>query len=500
MINLDGRRSLVAIATFVVALTAAACLFLLSWGRVLECAIEDAATPSGRANLLFLTLDTARADHLSLYGYDRETSPNLARMARDGFVFDRAYTVSTNSAPSHASMFTGLYPRQHGLENNGEVLSERNLTLAERLARDDYRTAGFVGYHALGRDSGLDQGFQTFAHHEVPSHDHDRDAMVVDRRGFDAAMRWVDAWGEAGDRRRPFFMWFHFQNIHESYDPPPPYDGLFLDIPRTKTRPGLGAFDVRCIDDIWTAFKRDRLRDPHVIREIIALYDGEIRFVDDMIGTFMEKLRALGAYDDTVIVAMADHGEILFDYGYRNGVKVMPGHTGHYFEPSARIPLVIKPARGSSPPVTGRIDLLTSSVDLFPTVLDLLNLPVEKPVPGISLRPWMSNTPPVRSRRAVFFQDRPDKEIFVGVRTDRWKLIRRQGSENDPVGWTLYDMREDPRETRNLWLERPEVGRHLASRLTAWEGGLTPIDFASTRRAPDERMRRALKEAGYLRE
>ena len=116
-----------------------------------------------RANLLLITLDTLRHDHLNIYGYQRATSPSLSELAKNSFVLDKAFTVATNSAPSHATLLTGLYPAQHGLVDNGQRINEETHTLAETLRQMGYDTAGFVGYHALSEESGLDKGFQVLS-------------------------------------------------------------------------------------------------------------------------------------------------------------------------------------------------------------------------------------------------------------------------------------------------------------------------------------------------
>ena len=125
---------------------------------------------SKRANVLLITLDTLRPDHLTTYGYQRATSPALDELAKDSFVFDEAFTVATTSGPSHATLLTGLYPAQHGLLDNGQELNDETRTLAEILRQAGYDTAGFVGYYALAEESGLDNGFQSFEYLPFASH------------------------------------------------------------------------------------------------------------------------------------------------------------------------------------------------------------------------------------------------------------------------------------------------------------------------------------------
>ena len=163
-------------------------------------------TGSKQANLLLITLDTLRPDHLNIYGYQRATSPSLSELAIDSFVFDKAFTVATNSGPSHATLLTGLYPAQHGLVDNGQRINDEVLTLAETLRRTGYDTAGFVGYHALNRESKLDKGFQHFEFHPIASHHQDEKKPEDDLKGFKAVNDWLESWIKVQVDSRPSFL------------------------------------------------------------------------------------------------------------------------------------------------------------------------------------------------------------------------------------------------------------------------------------------------------
>ncbi|MBC8285485.1 MAG: sulfatase-like hydrolase/transferase [Nitrospinae bacterium] len=170
-----------------------------------------------------------RKDHLNIYGYQRDTSSAISELAKDSVVFDNAFTVATNSAPSHATMLTGLYPNQHGLIDNGNAIHPSIPTLAGILKEQGYDTAGFVGYHALNEESGLDKGFQNFEFIPIASHDHDEKDPEDDFKGFEAVKNWLSSKVQE-EKKAPFFVWMHVQNIHGSYDPPlptTPYLGKF---------------------------------------------------------------------------------------------------------------------------------------------------------------------------------------------------------------------------------------------------------------------------------
>lgn len=459
---------------------------------------------SAGSNLLLVTLDTCRADHLSLYRYERATSPALEALARDGIVFENAYTVATNSAPSHATLFTGLYPVQHGLVDNGLRMPGKFLTLAEYLARFRYDTAAFIGFYGLGRETGLDQGFRTFELHDVKSHAHEEKELENEMRGFRAALDWIKRWrlirisGRSGaeqSRGHPFFVWLHAQQIHDSYDPAPPYDSLFAEIPRSHEVEGLDTFDIRCSLDMESAWRKGLLS-AEMQDQVTALYDGEIRMVDDSLKVIFDFLKAAGLFEDTLIVVVADHGELLFEQTTGDSGRVAIGHTGKYFEQALRIPLLVKPAVASGLVPGIRLPQMVSSIDLMPTILDLLGLPLLPWLAGQSLVPVLRDPEPTTVER-IFFQENPFGSACAGMRTREWKLIRKshQGSEQ----LHLFDLINDPEEQSNVIDEHIGKALRMESTLDSWLAELkktSPSAYADM----SERMREELEKAGYIRE
>ncbi len=457
--------------------------------------IALSGTPTGPPNLLVVTIDSGRADHMTMYGYGRDTTPEMARVAADGFVFTEAFTAATYSGPSHATIFTGLYPGQHGLIDNGLRLTDEVLPLAGLLKQLGYRTGAFIGEEVIGPETDLDRGFDTYELHEVEGHKHDEKTLSGDTAGFRAAMRWLEDW-HAGEPRKPFFIWFHVQQVHQSYDPPPPYDSLFLDVPRDVEIDGIDDFELRCANDVRKALKNGQLTE-EMKAQVEALYDGEYRLVDDELGRILDFFRQTGIYDRTMIVLTADHGEHLFE---ESEINFGPGSFRHgrlYFEPVVRIPLVIKPPAGRIAEAGLRPAVTATTVDLLPTVMEVLGLESPPSLPGRSLVPWMENPELHDSVDTVYFQENFRGRVMTGLRTPEWKYIRKL-KEGRTQHW-LLDLQNDPEESRNHYAANRQVADDLERRLDQWlaqQDTVTPASLSDM----SERMREALRKAGYLRE
>jgi len=496
------RSSLVVVAAVVAGLAAAGLLgFQLFRGMTGRVVHESARKP----NVLLVTLDTCRRDHLSVYGYGRETTPALAALAKDAYVFDAAFTVASNSAPSHATILTGLYPLQHGLVDNGLALPSEIPSLAKLLTVAGYDTAGFAGYFALGPESGLDKGFRTFRLDKVDDHAHDTRALDTEMKGFTAAIDWIRAWHEKGpgpgrdaghDRADPFFVWLHAEQMHEA-DPPKPYDTLFVDVPRRHDVRGFakGTFNIRCFDDLLKAYLDGDLS-PELQEQVLALYDGEVRLVDDTLAKLFGYLREAGLYDDTVIVIVADHGELFFEKPGGAFGLVEPGHTATYFDQVLHVPLIVKPQRAAGLPGGVRLPQMVSTVDIVPTVLELLHHDALTWLAGRSRVPLMRD-PAARIEERIFFEETPYEESWGGLRTPEWKLIEKRAGDFS-LGF-LIDLANDPREERNAFQTAPEPFRTMTEELKTWRAGQKKID-PSSYADMSETMREELRRAGYIRD
>jgi arylsulfatase A-like enzyme len=450
---------------------------------------------SSKPNLLLITVDTLRPDHLNIYGYKRNTSPTISRLGKDSFVFDNAFTVAANSGPSHATLLTGLYPPQHGLMGNGEKINTKVHTLAQTLDQVGYDTAGFVSYYALNNESGLDKGFQHFEFNPIASHHHDTKTLEDDLKGFVAVTTWLESWAKSPEKS-PFFIWFHVQNVHGSYDPPPPYNSMFGKVSEPQHLEGFeGIFDPRCFNDVGKAW-RNGILPPGFKDEVTALYDGEIRLVDDQLEKLFDLLKSLEVYDDTVISIVSDHGEVLFELYENKFYKQGLGHGARYTNASIHVPLIIKPKKDHKFDTNIRIAKMISTINLFPTFLELLRLPLPAEMPGVSLVPIMHKPKSTFAASEIYFHEKPWGVEYAGIQTAKWKYMTRV-RKNIKTN-LLIDRENDPDENRNVYYENLEQANRLNKKLDLWKQKKNPMDLHLVQKQ-SEKMHQALIEGGYIR-
>jgi len=361
-------------------------------------------------NLLVITLDTMRADALGAYGAADGATPNLDRLARSGVVFDDAIAAAPLTLPAHVSLFTAKYPPRHGVRDNGGfVLDARQRTLAARLASAGFRTGGFVGAYVLDRRWGIARGFDTYvddfdvekARGPVPA--------GVERRANDVADRAL-AWLETAAASR-FFAWVHFYDAHSPYDPPEPYRTRFA------ARP----------------------------------YAGEVAFVDSQVGRLIAFLEDRRLLDKTIVVAVGDHGESLGEHDEST-------HGFFVYRSVLRVPFVI-----ASPAGTARglnVSSTVRAIDLAPTLLELLGVPLNDAVDGRSLVPLMTGAS--RDLGLDAYSESMYARYHFGwselkaLTSGRYTYISAPRPE-------LYDTVQDPGQTRNLY----DARRPLADRMDA---------------------------------
>ncbi len=311
-------------------------------------------------NVLLVTFDTTRADHLSCYGYARRTSPTIDGLAKHGVLFENAYTAIPLTGPSHISMMTSLYPQQHGSTINGMHMSThpRPVLLAQVLHHLGYKTAAFISAWPLKKGiSGLGRGFnvynENFSYHY----------KVVNsaRRGNevgDASRRWLEKHG-----RSKFFLWVHYFDPHHPYDLHP----QFANLPQEKNAK---IFPVSASADADRAAK-------------IRAYDSEIAFDDNDLAKTLKLLDNLGVRDNTLIVFVADHGESLGEHG-------IWGHGDHIYQPTVHVPMIYSYPKEI--PQGERIRVNVSTVDITPTVLSYVGLQFNFPgESGNTLEPVISS-------------------------------------------------------------------------------------------------------------
>ncbi len=373
------------------------------------CQSGDGIDREGIRNLIVVTVDTTRADHIGAYGYSGIKTPHIDGLAQRGVLFETAITPVPLTLPSHTSIFSGMLPTRHGVRNNGtfQVPSEIDL-LAEVLRRKGFRTAAVIGAFVLHSKYGLDQGFESY---DDNLHGGKEGPMFMfdERPGrmvTDQGITWLDS---LGDER--FFLWLHYFDPHANYEPPPPFDVLYEDAP----------------------------------------YDGEIAGVDAQIGRVVDVLRSKGRLDDTLIVLTSDHGESLGEHGEKT-------HSLLLYDSTLHVPLIMShPALPQGTRVRGQV----GTIDIAPTVLDLLQAGSLGDVDGRSLAPFLDGVRPVVG--AMYIETLVPRfnngwAELRGVRTSQFKYIRASRSE-------LYDLEGDPRELDNVIEGRGEVATPLLRNL-----------------------------------
>ncbi len=394
----------------------------------------DASWP----NVLLISVDMLRPDHLGCYGYTRETSPRIDRLASEGTLFENAISSAPWTLPAHASLFTGLTDSAHGCVDTNRSLAPELTTIAERLKAIGYATVGFFSGPYLHPVFGLAQGFDEYIDCTSYSRLSDKTASstgtvegqaiwgashsdVTNPRVYKAVQEWMRR-----SDRRPFFMFVHMWDVHYDFTPPKPYDRKFD--PDYQ-----GPFDgSNFFFDQWINARMDK-RD---LEHLIALYDGEIAWTDHYIGRILDDLDALGLRDSTVVVLVADHGTEFFEHGEKSHRKTL-------FDEVIKIPMIVRyPGRV---PSGKRIAAQTSIIDVTPTILELIGLSTPKDVMGHSLVPLFSGGSFPPNRVAVSELASLGRKMKSFRRRD-WKLIR---DEVTGRSW-IYDLHADPEELHPL--------------------------------------------------
>ena len=461
-------------------------------GQAVPGRTTDAPTaPAKRPNVLVVTLDTTRADHTSAYGYARPTTPRLIELAKQGVRFEAAYAPMATTLPSHTSMFTGLLPRTHGALKNGLPVNPKLTLLSETLGGAGYRTAAFLSSFAVASRFGLQRGFSEYDDRfkdgqckwDVARWEGQKIEGDFCRRGDltrAAAVKWLEsagylpaagaAAGGAKQPEQPFFVWIHFFDPHNPYDPVPEQAKLF---PPLSANP--------------TELERD-----------IANYDAEIHFADQEMGKLLDALAKAGLLDDTLVIVAGDHGEGLMDHGWMlHGLQI--------YEEAVRVPFVFRwPAKLPQGTTIAEPVELT---DITPTVLELTGVPAPKvtpPVEGISLAAAMAGTAKLDPERPIllqrrFYASKAEKGIPVkgskhALRLGDWKYI--EAKEED--SFELYDLKTDPREKNNLADAKPAERAAMADRLAKTVAGTAAAATTPVTRTVSEEDQRKLEALGYV--
>lgn len=318
--------------------------------------------PPENPGIVLVVIDTLRADHLHAYGYNRPTSPHLDRLSDEGERYEQAYSQSPWTLPAIATMLTGRLPQIHGagLDPDGRLFPLRAgvPTLAETLSQAGFRTGAIVNVEFCRPRSGLARGFGTYDF--VAGTDSNRGGR--DAAGTtDAALKWLSGIGD-----EPFFLLVHYFDPHLTYDPPAPYDTMFQGGEASLIGRGFGT-----VEQLFALRRGEVTLSPAQRKSLIARYDGEIRFVDEQFGRLREGLEQAGLWDRSLVFVTSDHGEEFWEHG---GFE--HGHSHH--REVLRIPLIARWPDGRTGIRHGRVRQL----DLAPTILSYVGLPIPPELPG----------------------------------------------------------------------------------------------------------------------
>ena len=406
---------------------------------------------AGLSNVVIITLDTTRADRMGFLGSPKGLTPNLDALAKDGVVFTRAYSHVPLTPPSHATILTGTYPQYNHVDDFGSRLGKQVPYLPDLLHARGYRTAAFVSSVILdpivGSAPGFERGFDLYDagfHHRRPGEDR---YNSIERRADEVVAR-AESWLQ-NRRPGPFFLWLHFYDAHDPYDPPEPFKTKYADAP----------------------------------------YDGEIAYTDAALGKFFSYLISKGLYDRTMISVMADHGEALGDHGET-------AHGVFLYDETIHVPLVIKlPGERSA---GKRIDRRVVLVDAAPTILQTVGLPIPKEMQGESALAVMGAVSGERAPtedRPAFAETAYPRRAFGfsalrALRTGKYLFVQAPRNE-------LYDQSVDPQEKQDLSAKATAVTQTLAHQTDEFRQK-TASTKASSKETVDPEAQANLNALGYV--
>ncbi len=407
------------------------------------------STQTKNPDVFLITIDTLRADHVHCYGDASAETPALDHLAADGILFTNAFTPSPITNASHATILTGLLPSAHGVTNFGVALDPTHPTIAALLKDRSYQTAAFIGAVVLDSKTlapGFNRGFDFYDNFPPPNSAATKNPSRwnrVERRGKEVeqhAEKWLNT-HRTGQR----FVWVHLYDPHDPYDPPPPFSEKFRD----------------------------------------HLYDGEIAYADSALADFLAYLKKNNWYDNALILVVGDHGEGLGEHGEET-------HGIFLYDSTTHVPLIVKlPQQKNS---NQKVLVQTSTTDIVPTILDVLNLPEARQSDGQSLLPYLQQNPPNVTRTAFAETDYPLSFGWAALRsarTDNLKYIEAPRPE-------FYDLQADPHELHDLYKPWNADVQNLRQQLAAQRATHPPRDAAKSAATVGTGTTQELEALGYL--
>lgn len=423
-----------------------------------------------KKNVILIVVDSLRPDHLGCYGYQKNTSPNIDSLAKRGTLFTQAITQGSYTAASVASIFTSTYPHTNWVVDYGDQLDPSLLTLAQVLKNHGYSTALISTHFDLySTIPSFTRGF-----------DYDLSIHGLDATVTELATEWLK-----DNQDRPFFLYLHYMEVHYPYQPPPPYNSLYLDDRLKGIEAATLETKYKWMDDPSLHGIPKQIVEGNITNEdidyYISQYDGTIRSTDEQVGILSKELERLNLDKKTIIVLTADHGEDLAEHDVNRAFR----HAGVYCDVVLKVPLIIK--CNNVIPQGKAVTQQIQSIDIMPTILDILEIKQPEGIEGVSLLPLILKGKKYPSLYA--FSNFGNDEYVI--RTEEWKLIK------DGTGYKLYNLKRDPEELIDLIDVERERFVFLKKELDNWEkqkktkGEITPQPLT-------EEQKERLRSMGYL--
>ena len=457
-------------------LTRLASIFLLA-GCGLESKLSsdgaDSYQPPIDANLLVISIDTTRADHLGCYGHANAQSPVLDELAQSGARFLDSFTVMPTTLPAHTALFTSQYPRQTGVQSNLGNVSPHELTLAEQLQKHGIKTASFNSSRVLAASTGINQGFDTYACAN-------KNLWPADKT-MGMAANWIR---ENKDSR--FFCFVHVYDPHAGYDAPPKHKKA-LGVQATTSLPPWGQMAFMSEPEGLSQ---------ELVEDAARAYDAEIAFVDEQIGILLQTLKDQGVTDDTIVVVTSDHGETLhelkdtYQYAYDHGEFLYPREL--------RVPLLIHAPSAFGFPPGQEISDAVSLLDLMPTALELMGVPCPDQIEGRSLVPALQGKaldPAIIVAERHSYESAPNPWMqgdAYAVISAPWLLLASHGR-----GIELFRLDKDRQGLHDLAKKHGEEVKRLQRRLAQWLSSRTLNDHSLAPESTGSERDQGLSGLGY---
>lgn len=392
-------------------------------------------------HVVLISIDTCRADHLGCYGYSRKTTPNIDAIAEEGILFENCISPVPLTLPAHTSIMTGKIPPSHGVHDNGYVVDNNNLMLAELLKDNGFITGAVIGAFVMDSQFGLNQGFDYYNDDFLESRQISSFAYI--ERNAEEVTSFATSWLKENKKKKSF-LFIHYFDPHGNYDPPDTY--------------------------------KDKFDNP---------YDGEIAYTDKCIGDVVSTLKKLGIYDSSLLIITADHGESLGEHRENT-------HGYFIYKSTVHVPLIIK---YPGAPKNKRINNTVGLIDIFPTICNRLDIPVPKNIEGIDLENYYQKFQLPNEDRLIYSESLlPTKwqiSPLFGLTDNNWKYIQAPKPE-------LYDLRKDPYEKENLINKQAEHAQSMKKRLEQTFKDSRKIKIEKSIKKLNTETRKRLESLGYI--